>query len=122
MKDLSINVITNNNQYGLSNDASILVNNLRTISSSDKKFTFKVRPVNFYCSECGTADINFFLELPNPLLIHSSKINILIPNQEWFFNTWIEYLPLFDEIWCKTGDCLDKFRKINNDRSKLSND
>ena len=111
MKELLINIITNNNQYGLSNDASILVSNLRLISNVEKHFSFKVRPVNFYCSECGTADINFFLELPNPLLIHSGKINILIPNQEWFFKTWVDYLHLFDEIWCKTDDCLNKFKK-----------
>ena len=120
MKELSINVITNNNQYGLSNDASILVSNLRTISNIEKHFSFKVRPVNFYCSECGTADINFFLELPNPLLIHSGKINILIPNQEWFFKTWIDYLPLFDEIWCKTIDCLNKFKSIIDNRNKVN--
>ena len=62
MRDITINIVTNNNQYGLSNDASILVNNLRLLSNNNKKFNFLVRPVNFYCSECGSADINFFLE------------------------------------------------------------
>ena len=112
MKELSINIITNNNQYGLSNDASLLVNSLRQISSSQKRFTFKVRPVNFYCSECGHADINFFLELPNPLLIHSGKINILIPNDEWFFKDWLVYLNQFDEIWCKTKLALTNFTDL----------
>ncbi len=112
MRDLTINIITNNNQYGLSNDASILVNNLRQIQNGQKSFTFKVRPVNFYCSECGSADINFFLEIPNPLLIHSAKINILIPNLEWCFKTWVPYLHEFDEIWCKTKDSEEAFKKI----------
>ena len=84
-----INIITNNNQYGLSSDAKCLVRMIMQVSKQLNSFTFKVCPVNFYNSECGTADINFFLEIPNPLLIHSAKINILIPNYEWFFQSWV---------------------------------
>ena len=102
MKTLKINIITNNNQYGLTNDAKILVSTLMQISKTSKHFNFQVRPVNFYSSECGSVDINFFLELPNPLLIHTAKINILVPNQEWFFKDWTNYLHLFDFVWCKT--------------------
>ena len=114
--EITINVITNNNQYGLSNDASLLVANLRLVAKTDKLFSFKVRPVNFYCSECGNADINFFLELPNPLLIHSAKVNILIVNQEWFFKSWIPYLDEFDEIWCKTRCSEEIFKKLINEK------
>ena len=121
-REITINIVTNNNQYGLSNDASLLVSNLSLAAKTTKSFSFKVRPVNFYCSECGNADINFFLELPNPLLIHSAKINILIANPEWFFKTWIPYLTEFDQIWCKTKCAESLFTKLINENFKINQD
>ena len=119
-KDFLINIITNNNQYGLTNDASILVNNLNIIKEkTNPTFNFKVRPVSYHHSECSPVDINFFLELPNPLLLHSAKINILIPNDEWFYKSWIPYLNDFDEIWCKTNYSFKLFQNIlhNNNQT-----
>ncbi|GAG01636.1 unnamed protein product, partial [marine sediment metagenome] len=63
-------------------------------------------------------DINFFLELPNPLLFHTAKINIFVPNQEWCFKDWVNYLPLFDYVWCKTQLIKDIFDKYM-DSSKV---
>ena len=111
MKELRINIITNNNQYGLTSDAGILVRYLQQISESRKRFRFRVCPVHFYCAECGRADINIHLEIPCPLLIHSAPVNILVPNHEWWFRHWKPYLKLFDEVWVKTETALHLFQE-----------
>ena len=112
MVNLTINVVTHNNQYGLSNDASILVKSLQEVSKTSKAFDFQVRPVSYFSVDCGTADINIFLEVPNPLLIHQAKVNILVPNNEWFFCHWEPYLELFDFVWCKSKVTEERFRNF----------
>lgn len=102
MKQLRINVITNNNQYGLTSDAGILVRYLQQVAESSGLYRFQVCPVSFYCAECGRADINIHLEIPCPLLVHSAPVNILVPNHEWWFRHWQPYLGLFDQVWVKT--------------------
>ena len=102
MKTITINLIINNNNYGISNDAKLIVQQLNTVSQISGLFKFKVCAVPFYKSQCIHSDINIFIETINPLLIHYAKINIFIPNQEWFYNVWKPYLHLFDFIWCKT--------------------
>ena len=112
MKEITVKVIINNNTYGLTNDATALIKHLQMVLSMNKVCTFKVKPISSFLSSSEFSDINIFLEIPNPLLIHTAKVNILIPNYEWFYNTWIEYLPLFDYIWCKTDQSYNIFSKL----------
>lgn len=111
---ITINIILNNNNYGLTNDAKILCKFIEQTFYQDKNIEVKLRPVNYFSYETGKVDINFFLEIPNPLLLHYAKINILIPNQEWFYTTWIPYLEDFDYIWCKTLYGKSIFDKITS--------
>ena len=67
-----INIITYHNQYGLSNDVSILLKNLKLCFYSKFKVSFNF--VNFYFNECPEADINIFLEIVNGLMTKSSPI------------------------------------------------
>lgn len=120
MKSITVNIVTNNNQYGLSNDASLLVKCLQEVSSTSKKFNFQVRPVSYFAVDCGPADVNIFLEVPNPNLIHKGSINILVPNSEWFYTHWSPYLDLFDFVWCKSDQAQEDFQKIM-DKERIIN-
>lgn len=96
---LSINVITNQNNAGLTHDTKIFVKHLRHFS---QKEPCTIQCVPYYAYETQHVDINVFFEIPNPLLCHYAKINILVVNQEWFYTSWGEYLTWFDEIWVKS--------------------
>ena len=114
MTELTINIIFNNNHFGLSNDAKLLVQHLNSVSQTSKLFQFKVCAVPFYKSQTAPATINIFLEIINPLLVHYAKINILIPNQEWFYRDWFPYLDLMDFIWTKTNTANKCFKESND--------
>lgn len=106
-----VNIIANNNQYGLTNDAIIFVRELQNLMGSDR---FQVRSLPPFATESSKVDINVFFEIPNPLLCHFAKINILIPNNEWFFKTWTPYLEWFDYIFCKTETAFNLFTSLVN--------
>lgn len=112
MSNLNINIIFTNNKSGLTHDAKILAKSLDVLYSKNKNINIKIRPCNFYSFETGYADINIYLEIPNPLLNHYAKINILIPNQEWFYKSWTPYLDDFDFIWCKSNLAYDIFKNL----------
>ena len=111
-----INIITYNNNYGLSQDVELIVHNLQKIFKNNVKFNF----TNFYEFRSMPADINIFLETPSKLLIPYAPINILIPNQEWFYKTWVEYLDNFDYILTKSSYAYDIFSNILRDRFNIT--
>jgi hypothetical protein len=113
-KPYLINVIFNHNNYGLSNDAKILVNTLRKFSIHG--FNCKVRPVQSFQTETAPVDLNIFLEIVNPLLVHVAKVNVLVPNQEWFYRNWTPYLDRLDFIWCKTEYARELFQQLVTER------
>jgi hypothetical protein len=104
-----INIIANNNQYGLTQDAKLFVKELRNIMGSDN---FQVRWLPPFVTESPPVDINVFFEIPSPLLCHFAKINIMIPNQEWFYQSWKPYLSWMDYVFCKTSYCYKLFQEI----------
>ena len=109
MDIIYVNIILNNNQYGLTKDAQLLVKYLDNILN--KKVKIRVRPVSNYSYQTGYVDINIFLETLNPVLFHYAKINILIPNPEWFYQDWVPYLENIDSVWAKTKYSYDLFSK-----------
>lgn len=48
----------------------------------------------------GDTDVCIFTEVVAPRFM--GKINVLIPNQEWFYLAWLPYLDGFDAIFCKS--------------------
>lgn len=108
---IKINLITYNNSYGLTKDVQQLQNSLTQIFHDvDCQF------VNFYDYKCRYADINIFLEIISNLLLKYAKYNILIPNQEWFYKTWKNYINLFDLILVKTKYAESIFLDLKEDR------
>jgi hypothetical protein len=76
---LSINIITYNNNYGLTKDINILKNYL--IKNYEDKYILDIKNVNFYDFETRYAHINIFLETVSYILMKHYYVNILIPNK-----------------------------------------
>ena len=94
---MKVNIITSNNQYGLSNDGKILELVLK------KKFkNVNIKYVDFFNYKCESADINIYLETISNIFMNKAKYNILIPNQEYFYRSWVNYIDQFDSILVKT--------------------
>lgn len=110
---IKINLISYNNSYGLTQDLNQLKNNLEMIflDNIDCKF------INFYDYECREADINIFLEIISNILIKHARFNILIPNQEWFYQDWKPYLGNIDLILVKTNYAYTIFSNIVSELS-----
>ena len=87
-----INIISRDNQYGLTKDIDIL----------KKLITSPYRIVPFNQRNIPQADINLFVELFDPRFLDHAKLNYIIPNQEWFMDPWKKYIKDFDLILCKT--------------------
>ena len=85
---ITINLITYNNSYGLTKDVQQLKNSLINIFPDlDCQF------VNFYDYKCNLP-ISISLEIISNILLKYAKYNTLIPNQEWFYNNWKNYINL----------------------------
>lgn len=111
---MKINLILYDNHYGLTEDGKMLVKLFR------KCFRDRVdlRFVNFFDYGCKEADINIFLETVSYTLMKHASYNILIPNQEWFYRTWLPYLDKFDKILTKTHYASSIFRTLMKKHGK----
>ena len=108
---MKVNIISNfRPKTGLMQDVGIL----RGILSAAYGEDVKMFRVPHMLPECPEADVNIFLEVVNPALFPFAGKNIWIPNPEWTYRTWIPYIAMFDEIWCKTQECLDIFTKYTS--------
>jgi len=114
-----INIITADNNSGLSRDATIVATILK---QANFKVTFfdinslsrddRDQPLNSSFPKTPIHDINLFLEHFVPPLFPCAKLNCLIPNQEWFWQEWLPDLPHFDYILCKTRFAQRIFNKL----------
>jgi glycosyltransferase involved in cell wall biosynthesis len=112
---IKINLITYNNQYGLTNDMRILAKLL------EKHFVKKVdiKIVDFFHYKAPKADINIFLETVSKILFKYADINVLIPNQEWYYKNWIPYLEEIDYIFVKTEYAENLFKSLVHTRKDI---
>jgi hypothetical protein len=62
----------------------------------------QINTISYINFDAPPAHINVFFENVNYGLLPFAKKNILIPNQEWYYRSWLPYIPSFDEIWVKT--------------------
>uniref|UniRef100_A0A6C0KFL7 Glycosyltransferase 2-like domain-containing protein n=1 Tax=viral metagenome TaxID=1070528 RepID=A0A6C0KFL7_9ZZZZ len=105
---MRINIVSNYRpKTGLMQDVGILRGILVAAYGED----IKMNRVHHMMPECPEAEVNIFLEVVNPALFSFAARNIWIPNAEWTYRAWTDYIPMFDEIWCKTTECLDIFTK-----------
>jgi hypothetical protein len=105
---MKVNIISGTRSVtGLAQDVSLLRGILTIVF--DKDVDIAVVPHVF--PQCREADYNIFLEVINSSLFSYARRNILIPNVEWTYKTWIPYLHMIDEIWVKTVEA----RRIFNE-------
>ena len=88
-----------NQQYGLGQDSKILEAALRELNISSKtKLTIKHKDPHTYVGKGALpslSDVHIYLEVPCRIAFPWAKVNIVIPNQEWWYKnmwTWV-----FDE-------------------------
>ena len=98
-----INVISRKNGAGLNKDIRIISENIR----SNTRFIPFSKP-----GIIPKADVNLFIEVFDPKFMSSSPKNFIIPNQEWFYDTWKPYIPQFDLILCKTRLAEQRFSSL----------
>ena len=108
--NIILNLITYNNGYGLTRDVQLFAKLINKYLP--KGVTADIKFSDFYDYHIRGADANIFLEIPSNLLIPYSPINILIPNQEWYYKTWIPYVGQLDQIWTKSNYASDIFRSL----------
>jgi hypothetical protein len=104
---MKINIISNfKARTGLMHDVHILRGMITSVYENAQFFR-----VHYMLPECPDADINIFMEVISPSLFPYAGKNIWIPNAEWTYKTWIPYMSQVDEIWAKTHECYDIFKK-----------
>jgi hypothetical protein len=104
---MKINIISNfKARTGLMHDVHILRGIITSVYENAQFFR-----VHYMLPECPDADINIFMEVISPSLFPYAGKNIWIPNAEWTYKTWIPYMSQVDEIWAKTHECYDIFKK-----------
>jgi hypothetical protein len=117
---IKINLITYNNQYGLTNDMRLLAKLLE----KHFKNRVEIKLVDFFHYAAPRADINIFIETISKILCQYADINILIPNQEWYYRNWIPYLSEIDYIFTKTEYAENIFKSLlseKKDHTKIKN-
>lgn len=98
---MRINLIGNHRKgTGVSQDVQILHGLVSHVYGKEAQ----IRHVPHYYPQCPEAELNFFIEVVNPSLVHYAAKNIWIPNPEWTYKTWEPYAKLMDEVWVKTHE------------------
>lgn len=101
------NIITLRPEFksGLHKDSMILEGEL-------KKKGVVCKQLDIYGKVEGYGDVNFFLEKINGDLI-KGRINVLIPNADFFYPEFYQYLDKIDYVLCKTKSCFRDFPHPN---------
>jgi hypothetical protein len=108
---MRVNIVSNYRpKTGLMQDVGILRGILIAAYGED----VKMNRVHYMLPECPEAEVNIFLEVVNPALFTFAGRNIWIPNAEWTYRSWTTYIPMFDEIWCKTTECTEIFKQYTS--------
>lgn len=112
---MRINIISSHRaNTGLNQDSLILRGALAAAYGEN----VAIRRVYYMLPECPEAEMNIFLEVVNPSLFSYARQNIWIPNPEWTYRTWIPYIEMFDQIWCKTQECKKIFDKYSPSKTR----
>ena len=106
---MRVNLIGNFEAKGLSQDAMLL----RGLITNQFGKEASLRNIYHKMPQCPEADLNIFIEVLNPSLFTYAGKNVLVPNPEWTYKTWIPYLSMLDEIWVKTKEAEEIFKEWN---------
>ena len=101
-----INIYTSLNGVGLEQDANILKGILSKHTCYILDYIKRQR-----CFTNG--DYALHLEIPRYDEIEKNRVNILIPNAEWFDPKWLSKIKMFDAVFCKTFHALEVFKRFH---------
>lgn len=104
---MRIQVITRNNGYGLTKDIQVLQ---EALIGHDMVFTPWDRPLR---NVKERFHFNIHLELVNPMQFASGRVNVLVPNPEWFNPQWTPHLRSVDMVLAKTQDTERIFSRMH---------
>jgi hypothetical protein len=114
---MKINIITDYTlNSGLANEADIIAKMLIRIF----KQRVQVNKVQHFQYKAPYADINIFLEVLPNILLSYARMNILIPDQELFYDTWIPYLSKVHLVLAKTTYAEKLFKTIISEHPELA--
>ena len=115
---LRVNIVSDDNGAGLSRDIRLIAEMCVgagmevTISPIPRRRGVRhvLSAVQIFEARCARLrrreqylfDVNIFIELVRPEWLPFARHNCLIPNQEWYHERWLPYLPAFDAVLCKT--------------------
>jgi hypothetical protein len=106
---MRVNLISNHRPgTGVSQDVNIM----RGILTAMFEDNVQLSLVQYIQPQCNEADINIFIDTVNPSLFSYAARNIWIPNPEMTPNTWEPYLHMVNEIWTKTTEATELFKKL----------
>ena len=98
---MRVNIIGNHKKNtGVTQDVHILHGLIVHVFGKETE----IRHIPNYYPQCPQAEVNFFIEVINPILFQYAAKNIWIPNPEWTYKTWEPYARMVDEIWVKTHE------------------
>ncbi|MCP2729800.1 glycosyltransferase [Limnofasciculus baicalensis] len=122
-----INIIGFQNNKGLSKDVDILKEELacfnietRFLEISEKIKSSYTRKIYEFSKAIlidrfvfnKNNEINIFLERIVPDLLGESKVNLLIPNPEWFHPAWRLFSGNINAVLCKTHQAVDIYNGL----------
>jgi glycosyltransferase involved in cell wall biosynthesis len=119
-----IRIIGRDNGAGLSRDLSLLREVLAGAGHDTEVVAFGggkginlLRQAGLHLQQRwqGRADVQLFVERVYPGLLAAGRRNLLIPNPEWFHPDWLQYLPRFERVLCKTAHALPLFERLGCD-------
>ena len=118
---IRLNIVAWHNGGGLSRDVDILISALpigrfevtvngypykdakirrHRISHRAHNFRLQWLPPKIFAA--ASYDINIFLEDISPRFFRQARVNVFIPNPEWFRQSQYRYLERIDSVFCKT--------------------
>ncbi len=136
---IRLNIVAWHNGGGLSRDVEIIISALPTErfevtvngaayhKAKIRRHRISHRAHNFLQQwlslKARTAmpyDINLFLEDISPSFIRHARVNVFIPNPEWFRKSQYRYLQRIDGIFCKTKSGQSIFNALGHSTRFIS--
>lgn len=119
----TLRVVTRDNGAGLSRDLLIVADALRsehTVSTVGVGSHHLLNQLQHGWEQAtqrfrNPFDVQLSLERIYPQLLGRAHRNLLMPNPEWFAPEWIDQLPRFDQVLCKTRHAQALFSALGCD-------
>ena len=119
----TLRVVTRDNGAGLSRDLLIVADALRAehqVSTVGVGSHHLINQLQHGWEQATQRfrkpfDVQLSLERIYPRLLGRARRNLLMPNPEWFAPEWIDQLPRFDQVLCKTRHAQALFSALGCD-------